>query len=318
MPDGNWMVGYGHVRLDRAGQAVSEGEAAHLLALDLAPVERLVNDTVTTTITQSQFDALVSFALSVGAEAFQTSQVLRRINKGDYLSAAYAMDAWRKAEVAGELCVVGALVRRRADEKAMLLRDMPLEPSPSAFLRAKLDHAASVLAAPVCYAPAPETGPVAAGASSPFNSSSRLAEILRSEPTTEALLLTHVVVDEDDVGEITSAHAKPVARPLDSAREAVRQAQAEQAARRKGLELPRLRHSALLFLKSNGVEKFGPIALLGLGLALMLVGGSMFMADSADAAGLLGASAVAVLGLAASLIAGLARLDRRKASAAKA
>ena len=69
----------------------------------------------------------MSFAFSVGAEAFGKSQVLRRVNAGDYVSAACAMDAWRKSDVGGELVIVDALVRRRAAEKALFLKDMPLE-----------------------------------------------------------------------------------------------------------------------------------------------------------------------------------------------
>lgn len=312
LPDGAWLVGHGHVRVGMAGPAVSENEAAHLLALDLAPVERLVNATVTMPLTQSQFDALVSFVFSIGAEAFETSQVLRRVNNGDFLSAAYAMEAWRKSDVAGELVVVGALVRRRADEKARFLRDLPHEASPSAFVRARLDHAASVLGAPIKYAQAPTLGPIPVTTKPKSGPGARLVEILRSEPATETLLLTQVVIDEDE-GEITTAHAKPVARPLDRAREAVRRAQAEQTAQRARFPLPWLRGNAPSFAMSKGVENFGLIALFLFGLALILAGGSMLMGADADAIQLLGAAAVTAPGLAASFIAGFGFLHGARA-----
>ena len=234
LPDGNWVVGHGHVRVGEAGAEVSREEAASLLALDLAPFEHLVNARVSTPLTQAQFDALVSFALSIGAEAFEQSQVLRRVNAAEYVAAACAMDAWRKSDVGGELIVVDGLVRRRAAEKALFLQDVAIEASPSAFMRAKLDYAASVLGAPVSYAAAPIVGSIPVAAPQP-EPTQRLAEILKSEPATEALLLTQEIANDTDAdGEIVTAHAKPVARSLDAVREATRRAySAQQAAEPK-------------------------------------------------------------------------------------
>src|SRR5262249_42604972 len=151
MPDGNWVVGYGHVRIGEAGPALTNAEAEALLALDLAPVEIAVNNAVTAEINQNEFDALVSFAFSIGVDAFEKSAVLRRVNTGESVAAACAMDAWRKSDVGGELEIIDALVRRRAAEKALFLKGATREVSPSAFMRAKIDHAASILGAPVAY-----------------------------------------------------------------------------------------------------------------------------------------------------------------------
>ena len=213
LPNGDWLVGYGHVR-DEAGEPVSEADALNLLSADLTPIEGIANALVRQPLTQSQFDALVSFVFSIGAEAFVQSQVLRRLNAGEYVAAACAMDAWRKGEVAGELEVVEALVRRRAAEKAMFLKDLPRTAAPSALVRAKLDHAASVLGAPMKFVAPPELV-VAPLAETKPETSAQLVDILKSEPQTEELLLTQVVpnnvCDED---EIVTAHAKPVARPI--------------------------------------------------------------------------------------------------------
>lgn len=249
LPDGAWVVGYSHVRVGEAGPNLTQTEAAALLALDLGPVERLVNALVTVKLTQSQFDALVSFAFSVGDEAFAASQVLRRVNTQDFVAAACAMDAWRKSDVGGELEIVDALVRRRAAEKALFLKELPHDASPSVFMRAKLDHAASILGAPVKYAPAPVVGAVALKqpefvesnvislVAAKADPGVRLTQILKSEPATEALLLTQVVAndfDADDVDdEIVTAHAKPVARSLDDVRVATRRAFEAQEAKRK-------------------------------------------------------------------------------------
>lgn len=212
LPTGGWVIGYSHVRATEPGDAINENEAADILVVDLISYETMVNALVTQPLTQTQFDALVSFAFSVGAEAFGKSQVLRRVNTGDYVSAACAMDAWRKSDVSGELVVVDALVRRRAAEKALFLKELPQVSAPSVFVRPQLDHAASILGAPMAYTPVPEVGSIAPAPAKP-EPAERLTEILKSEPATEALLLTQVVADDvSDDGEITTAHAKPVAR----------------------------------------------------------------------------------------------------------
>jgi GH24 family phage-related lysozyme (muramidase) len=314
LPDGNWVVGYGHVRIGDAGAPVTQSEAADLLALDLAPVERLVNAAVTQVLTQSQFDALVSFAFSVGAEAFVQSQVARRANAGDFVSAACAMDAWRKSDVSGELEIVDALVRRRAGEKALFLKELPHDASPSVFMRARLDYAASVLGAPTKYAAAPAVGsiPVAQPRPEPVQ---RLGEILKSEPATEALLLTQVAPEQADEDEIVTAHAKPVARSLDSVRDATRRAYAEQAAKReRGHQFDFIkpdhrirnmrRRAELVDRVGRSFENLGLIALFVFGLGLIAVGASFAFGGDGGAIEVAGASALIAPGLAAALMAG--------------
>ncbi|MEZ5959546.1 MAG: lysozyme [Hyphomonadaceae bacterium] len=261
LPTGGWVVGYSHVRAAEPGEAINENEAVELLTSDLAPFENLVNTLVSQPLTQAQYDALVSFAFSVGADAFGKSQVLRRANAGEYVAAACAMDAWRKSDVSGELVIVDALVRRRTAEKSLFLKDLPYAPAPSAFVRAQLDHAASILGAPVAYLPAPEVGTIAPPAPKP-EPGERLTEILKSEPQTE-LVLTQVVVDEAVNGEeeITTAHAKPVARYDFEPRVAPRRS----AQHAHGIsKLPKF-------------ESFGLAALMLAGLGLIATGVSMLI-----------------------------------------
>ncbi|MEQ1617976.1 MAG: lysozyme [Terricaulis sp.] len=283
LPQGGWVLGYGHVRVGEPGAPLSKNEAAELLALDLAPIERLVNAKVTAPIKQSQFDALVSFAFSIGEEAFLQSQALRRVNACEYVAAACALDAWRKGEVDGEVQTVETLVRRRAAEKALFLRDMPLSPSPSALLRAKLDHAASILGAPTKKSP-PILVPAAAPRPSPAQ---RLTVILKSESATEALLLTQIAPDAiGDEGELTTAHAAPVAR------------RAEGMTRHApSFKMPRVDFGL-------AAENFGLVALMLFGLTLVSVGASIVFGGRGDGANMLAGSAVFVPGFAASLMAG--------------
>jgi GH24 family phage-related lysozyme (muramidase) len=334
LPDGTWVVGYSHVRVGEPGQPVNENEAADLLALDVAAYEKLVNARVTQPLNQAQFDALVSFAFSLGAEAFEQSQVLRRVNAGDYVAAACAIDAWRKADIGGETVIVDSLVRRRAAEKALFLRDIAHDAAPSVYMRAKLDYAASVLGAPVKYAPTPEVKP-APEPQPQVEPAQRLTEILKSEPATEALLLTQVVANDavEEVDEIVTAHAKPVARSLDTAREATRVAfEAAEAKRRQrkrffffkaaerpntfessGYELPVDRR--LRTMRAQGdqpraqsnwappFENAGLVALLIFGLTLMGLGGSLLFDGAGDMVSIAAAAALVAPGLAATLMA---------------
>lgn len=313
LPTGGWVVGYSHVRAEDAGEAVNENEAVELLTSDLAAFENLVNTLVTQPLTQAQFDALVSFAFSVGADAFGRSQVLRRVNANDYMSAACAMDAWRKSDVSGELVVVDVLVRRRTAEKALFLKGMPVVAAPSVFVRAQLDHAASILGAPIAYAALPEVGSVAPRPVQP-EPGARLTEILKSEPATEALLLTQVVAHDavEDDGEIATAHAKPVARYDFEPRVAPRRS--ERPSTKKGFfSFPRrpgqvgadqriheIRKS--VGLKLPTLENFGLVALMLFGLALIATGVSLLASGAGDVVEYAGAAALGAPGVAAVLM----------------
>jgi GH24 family phage-related lysozyme (muramidase) len=297
LPDGNWVVGHGHVRIGEAGETLGRDEARALLSLDLAAFERSVNNAITVDITQQQFDALVSFALSIGIEAFESSTVVRRINAGDILAAGCAMDAWRKADVAGESVVIDALVRRRAAEKALFLADALTEASPSVFLRAKLDHAASILGAPIAFMPAPEVGSVAVLAPKP-QPALRLTEILKSESATEALLLTQVATNEEiEADEIVTAHAKPVARRIETIPASIR---VDQRIRTRKAKKPRVLKIGGL---SQSAETAGLVALFVFGAALIVIGASTLLEGQVDAIGVMGATALAGPGLAAMALA---------------
>ncbi|MBI3437202.1 MAG: lysozyme [Proteobacteria bacterium] len=314
LPNGAWVIGYGHVRVG-AGEPVNQSEAANLLVADLAPFESLVNEKIAQPLTQSQFDALVSFAFSIGADAFEQSQVLRRVNAGEFIAAACAMDAWRKSDVSGDLEIVDALVRRRSTEKALFLKDVAHEPAPSAFLRAKVDHAAAILGAPIRYAQSPAIGSIAA-ARPKAEAAVQIAHVLKSEPATEVLLLTQVVSSDFSGDEITTAHAKPVSRKVDAAEKLP----IDRRIRSKKYQPEHRRPFDLSIGEWLSQRSFGAAALVTLmvfGLALVSIGVSMLLKGNADGASLLGASAFSALGIAAVLLAtwGLLRTPRAKVRA---
>ncbi len=119
---GQRVVGYGHRLFDEPGQYLSKEEAEALLEADMAPFEDMINENVHAPLTQSQFDALCSFAFNIGPKAFLESDVLRALNNGRPLDAANGFDIWRKSEIDGKTYVVDALMRRRTAEKALFLR----------------------------------------------------------------------------------------------------------------------------------------------------------------------------------------------------
>ena len=119
---GHRVIGYGHRVLDDETKFLSKSEAETVLKTDLAPFEDMINENVHAPLTQSQFDALCSFAFNIGPKAFMQSDTLRALNNGRPLDAANGFDIWRKSEIDGKTYVVDALMRRRTAEKALFLR----------------------------------------------------------------------------------------------------------------------------------------------------------------------------------------------------
>ncbi|MEP3889963.1 MAG: lysozyme [Hellea sp.] len=119
---GQRVVGYGHRLMSDKAVMLSKPQAEDLLKDDLAPFIDMINENVHAPLSQSQFDALVSFAYNIGPKAFLKSDTLRALNNGRPLDAANGFDIWRKSEIDGKTYVVDALMRRRAAEKALFLR----------------------------------------------------------------------------------------------------------------------------------------------------------------------------------------------------
>lgn len=117
-PAGVWTIGYGHTATAEPGMRITQQEAERLLKeYDVGKYESAVNEYVTVSLSQNQFDALVSFAFNVGVYAFRTSTLLKRVNREDWRGAADEFERW----VYGGGRRLAGLVRRRREERQLFL-----------------------------------------------------------------------------------------------------------------------------------------------------------------------------------------------------
>lgn len=147
-PEGGWVIGYGHTASAREGLTVGEADAELLLQYDLLPVVKTLHERVTAPLNQHQFDALASFAFSLGVERFVASDVLARVNAGAAAEAADALFGWPEAPGPD------AALRRRAAERALFVAAPEAAVTLADLLSAPLPLPATPVEAP--EQPAPE------------------------------------------------------------------------------------------------------------------------------------------------------------------
>ncbi|TRO96777.1 hypothetical protein FKB34_02090 [Glycocaulis profundi] len=119
-----WVVGYGHAAAAREGLEISREDAELLLVHDTLQADKAVERVVGGDLPAGARVALVSFACSVGLDAFAVSDVARLAKAGRHENAAAALDSWVRIERDGEAVVSEALAKRRAAEKAAYLRGL--------------------------------------------------------------------------------------------------------------------------------------------------------------------------------------------------
>ena len=139
---GGWVIGYGHTLSAREGASVSEADAELLLRYDLLPVEKTVNQAGSAVLNQHQFDAMVSFAFSVGIDRFQNSDVLGHLSDGSTQRAADALMGWPEPDLPH------VALRRRAAERALFVADPDGPVAVSDLLVAPVEHLEDVLRPP--------------------------------------------------------------------------------------------------------------------------------------------------------------------------
>lgn len=126
---GVWTIGYGSTRY-HDGKAVKPGDklaskeqADALFKNTLGQYEDAVNQLVKAPISQSQFDALVSFTYNVGIGAFKGSGLLTNLNEKNYTEAATHFLAWDKITdmATGKKVICDTLANRRREESRLFL-----------------------------------------------------------------------------------------------------------------------------------------------------------------------------------------------------
>jgi len=111
-----WTIGWGHTGPEVIpGLVWTQAKADAQLLADLAERELAVSCSVTKTVNQGQFDALVDFVYNLGAGNFEGSTLLKLVNAGDMSGAAAQFARWNRA--AGK--PMRGLTRRRAAEAAL-------------------------------------------------------------------------------------------------------------------------------------------------------------------------------------------------------
>lgn len=149
---GTLTIGVGHTSAAGApqvvpGMTITAKESASILANDLKKVEADVNKLVKVSINQNQFDALVSFHFNTGG--LGRSQVLVKLNKGDYKGAADAFLNWTRANGNPTL-----LLPRRQRERALFLTPAATGGATTTAVGTILVGGAAAAAAPTHYWPA--------------------------------------------------------------------------------------------------------------------------------------------------------------------
>ena len=128
--EGIYTIGYGHACLgpssnlpeygvtcsspETCSGSLTEAEGRAVLASDVAFFVECIQRSVSTAVTQNQFDALVSFSFNVGCTAFKSSTLLSKLNAGTLTDkeAQYQLTRWHSGCTAG-------LERRRFTESLL-------------------------------------------------------------------------------------------------------------------------------------------------------------------------------------------------------
>jgi lysozyme len=116
---GERTIGYGHII--RAGDSynppISKAQAERLLRIDVAAAEAAVRRLLPVTLTQAQYDALVSFTYNLGAGALQRSTLRQKVLRGHHQAAGQEFLRW---VYAGGRKLKGLMKRRQAEAELYL------------------------------------------------------------------------------------------------------------------------------------------------------------------------------------------------------
>ena len=109
-----YTIGWGHYGANvKKDMKISKERANELFRNDIRYFETSVNSCLKVKVTQSMFNALVSFTYNVGFSAFKNSTLLKYVNKKQFRKASNEFKKWNKC--GGK--VLKGLVKRRLLEQ---------------------------------------------------------------------------------------------------------------------------------------------------------------------------------------------------------
>lgn len=120
-PAGKLTIGYGHVisHHERFNTSITQQDADRILGNDLKVTETTIAKGVTASLTQGQYDALVSLVYNWGGGNFLRSLGLKCLNNNDYSEAAQEFFSKERGVVKIKAEFSQGLYNRRQAELAM-------------------------------------------------------------------------------------------------------------------------------------------------------------------------------------------------------
>jgi len=106
-------IGYGHTAGVKMGDTCTQEQADQWLEDDVAHAVAAINNDLKVTLTQHQFDALVSLCYNIGEGNFARSTLLKKLNSHEFDQASEQFKLW---DMAGGKHLAG-LANRRAGEE---------------------------------------------------------------------------------------------------------------------------------------------------------------------------------------------------------
>ena len=114
---GVWTIGYGHTIDVKEGMTITQHQCDVMLEVDIETYENYVKKQVKVSLTQNQFDALVSWVYNLGPTNLRKSTMLKVLNAGKYDEVPYQMKRWNRA---GGKVLKGLVLRREAEAELFL------------------------------------------------------------------------------------------------------------------------------------------------------------------------------------------------------
>lgn len=115
-PAGVWTIGFGQTHVNgvpvHAGMKIDEARAKQLLTQELRHVQDQLSGLVRVKVSRGEFVALTDFCFNVGAGNLGHSTLLKKLNAGSHMDAAYELRKWT---FAGGKSLPGLARRREAE-----------------------------------------------------------------------------------------------------------------------------------------------------------------------------------------------------------